>query len=136
MNMDMRVAPLALTLSLEDDSILVGRDVLEVLGYPKQLQLMFNDTQKKILLQACTIDDKGAVVVPPQPMLYFAVSGHSLLKRIRKITGWQDNDPRTLEGFQVPGRLAIVFDLQTAYVPVFSREPVVEYPQNSDMEFE
>ena len=57
--------PLYLTLSLEEESILVGADVLEILGRPRQIQMMINDEQKKLLIQACTVDDREAVVVPP-----------------------------------------------------------------------
>ena len=106
--------PLYLTLSLEEESILVGADVLEVLGRPRQIQMMINDEQKKLLIQACTVDDREAVVVPPQPTLRFAVSGHSVLKRIRKITGWKDSLPRKVAGYQIPDHYAIVFDLRTA----------------------
>ena len=106
--------PLYLTLSLEEESILVGADVLEILGRPRQIQMMINDEQKKLLIQACTVDDREAVVVPPQPTLRFAVSGHSVLKRIRKITGWRDSQPRRVAGYQIPEHYAIVFDLMTA----------------------
>lgn len=109
-----RSMPLFLTLSLEEESILVGTDVLEALGHPRQIQMMINDGQAKLLLQACTVDDREAVVVPPQPMLSFAVSGHSVLKRIRKITGWLDTMPRRIMGYQVPDHYAIVFDLMSA----------------------
>lgn len=112
--MNMEYGNLTLVLCLEDDSILVGREVLEVLGAPRQVQLMINAAQKKLLLQACGVTDREAVVVPPQPTLYFAVSGHVILKRIRKLTGWQDPAPRQVSGYQVPGRMAIVFDLETA----------------------
>ncbi len=106
--------PLYLTLSLEEESILVGADVLGVLGWPRQIQMMINDEQKKLLIQACTVDDREAVVVPPQPVLHFAVSGHTVLKRIRKITGWKDSLPRRVAGYQIPEHYAIVFDLMTA----------------------
>ena len=119
-------SPLYLTLSLEEESILVGADVLEVLGRPRQIQMMLNDSQKKMLIQACTVDDREAVVVPPQPVLHFAVSGHSVLKRIRKITGWKDSLPRKVEGLRIPGHNVIVFDLLTAETVDLDGQSIVE----------
>ena len=105
---------LSLMLDLNEDSIYVGQEVLEALGGPRQIQMMINPEQKKILIQACTIEDRDAIVVPPQPMLFFEMSGQSLLKRIRKLTEWPDDRPRILCGQKVPGYTAIVFDLMTA----------------------
>ena len=107
---------LEITLCLEEGSLLLGRDVLQTLGMPRQLQVLFNDEQQKLLLQSCSVEDREAVVIPPQPMLYFQVSEQALMKRVRKLTGWQDTLPRTITGFQIPGKLAIVFDLRTARI--------------------
>ncbi len=114
---------LSLTLSLKEDSIFVGQEVIEILGNPRQIQMMMNEEQKKLLIQACTVEDQQAVVVPPQPMLFFEMSGKSLLKTIRKLTAWPDDRPRILYGQKVPGLDVIVFDLMTAEIaemdPVF-----------------
>lgn len=107
---------LSLLLDLNEDSIYIGQEVLEALGEPRQIQMMINPEQKKILIQACTIEDRNAIVVPPQPMLFFEMSGQSLLKRIRKLTEWPDDHPRFLYGQRVPGYTAIVFDLMTAEI--------------------
>ena len=106
--------PLTLTLCLEENSILVSRAILETLERPRQIQILINDDRKMLLLQACTIDDKEAVVIPREIMLEFEMSGHSLLKRIRRITGWTDNEPRVLYGNYFPSHQAIVFDLTQA----------------------
>ena len=105
---------LAVVLDLKEDSIYVGQEVLEALGAPRQIQMMINPQQKKILIQACTVEDRDAIVVPPQPMLFFEMSGQSLLKRIKKITSWSDDQSQILYGERVPGYTAIVFDLMTA----------------------
>ena len=112
---------LSLMLDLKEDSLYMGRDVLELLGSPRQIQMMLNKEQKKLLLQACTIDDREAVVVPPQPSLFFQMSGKSLLKKIRKLTGWNDDRPRILYGEKVPGHAAVIFDLKTAELTKFGR---------------
>lgn len=104
---------LTITLCLEEDSILIGKKVLEVLEYPKQIQLLINEEAGKILLQPCTVTAKEAIVVP-EYMKAFEMSGHSLLRRICKLTGWTDNLPRTVFGGYMPAHQAIVFDLNTA----------------------
>ena len=53
---------------------------------------------------------------PPQPMLFFEMSGQSLLKKIRKLTKWQDDKPRCIGGMKVPDKKAVVFALFTAQV--------------------
>lgn len=105
---------LFLTLSLQDDSLYVGSDVLDALGEPRQLQMLINEEHKKILIQVCTIYDREAVVVPPQPTLFFQISGKSLLKRIKKLMKWEGDQARILCGQKVPGYHAVEFDLETA----------------------
>ena len=106
--------PLMLTLCLEEDSILVSRAILETLQHPKQVQMLINEERQMLLLQACTVDDREAVVIPPDIMMQFEMSGHALLKRIRRLTGWNDDKPRVIYGNFIPSHNAIVFDLHTA----------------------
>ena len=106
--------PLMLTLCLEEDSILVSKAILDALDRPRQVQMLINEEQKMLLLQSCTVDDREAVVVPPVPMQQFEMSGHSLLRRIRRLTGWADEQPRVIYGSFIPSHCAIVFDLHTA----------------------
>ena len=106
--------PLMLTLCLEEDSILVSKAILETLQHPKQVQMLINEERQMLLLQACTVDDREAVVILPEIMMQFEMSGHALLKRIRKLTGWTDNKPRVIYGNYLPTHQAIVFDLHMA----------------------
>ena len=106
--------PLMLTLCLEEDSILVSRAILEALNHPRQVQMLINEERQMLLLQACTVDDREAVVIPPVLMQQFEMSGHSLLKRIRRLTGWTDDRPREICGDYLPAHNVIVFDLMTA----------------------
>ena len=106
--------PLMLTLCLEEGSILVSKAILETLNRPQQVQVLINEERRMLLLQACTVDDREAVVIPNTPMQQFEMSGHALLKRIRRLTGWTDNLPRTVCGNFMPMHNAIVFDLGTA----------------------
>ena len=106
--------PLMLTLCLEEDSILVSKAILEALERPKQVQMLINEERQMLLLQACTVDDREAVVIPPDTIMQFEMSGHALLRRIRKLTGWTDNTPRVVYGNYIAPHHAIVFDLHTA----------------------
>ena len=106
--------PLMLTLCLEEDSILLNEAVLEALGHPRQVQMLINEERQMLLLQACTIDDREAIVIPPVAPGHFEMSGHSLLRRIRRLTGWSDNTPRVVYGDPIPLRRAVLFDLHTA----------------------
>ena len=114
--------PLLLTLCLDENSILVSRAVLEALEHPRQIQMLINDDRKMLLLKACTVDEREAVVIPPEIQLQFEMSGHSLLKRVRKLTGWADNVPRAVYGNYLPAHRAIIFDL-TAAQPTELRIP-------------
>ena len=106
--------PLMLTLCLQEESLLVSNAVLEALGRPQQVQLLINDEKCMLLLQPCTIADREAVIIPQQPMMQFEMSGASLLKRVRKLTGWNDNHPRVIYGDYIPQHHAILFDLRQA----------------------
>ena len=106
--------PLMLTLCLEEDSILVSKAILEALERPKQVQMLINEERQMLLLQACTVDDREAVVIPPDTIMQFEMSGHALLRRIRKLTGWTDNTPRVVYGNYIATHHAIVFDLHNA----------------------
>ena len=121
--------PLMLTLCLEEDSILVSKAILDTLQQPRQVQMLINEERQMLLLQACTVDDREAVVIPPDTMMQFEMSGHSLLRRIRRLTGWADNLPRVIYGNYIPTHQAIVFDLHTAQ-PVELQMPLSESPRN------
>ena len=44
------------------------------------------------------------------------VSGHTLLKRIRSLTGWTDDRPRVIYGQYIQSHNVMVFDLKTAQI--------------------
>jgi len=103
-----------LTLCLEENSILVSNAILEALEHPRQVQILINEERKMLLLQGCSVEDREAVVIPPAPMQQFEMSGHALLKRIRRLTGWTDDRPRVIYGNYISAHHAIIFDLRTA----------------------
>ncbi len=106
--------PLMLTLCLDEDSILLNSAILDALEHPRQVQMLINEERKSLLLLACTVDDREAIVIPATPMQHFEMSGHALLKRIRRLTGWTDEQPRVVYGTYISSHRAIVFDLDAA----------------------
>ncbi len=119
--------PLMLTLCLEEDSILLNNAILDALDHPRQVQMLINEERKTLLLLACTVDDREAIVIPAAPMQQFEMSGHALLKRIRRLTGWTDDQPRVVYGNYISSHHAIVFDLNAAQ-PVRFRMPLDRAP--------
>lgn len=116
--------PMMLTLCLGEDSILVSRAILEALNSPKQVQVLINEERQTLLLQPCGVYDREARVVQEPPMAGnpyystgdFEVSGHTLLKRIRSLTGWTDDRPRVIYGQYIKSHNVMVFDLKTAQI--------------------
>ena len=107
---------LYLTLNLLEDSILLNEGVLSALDWPRQVQIMLNKDEKKLLLRSCTVNDQQAVVVPETRVEQFEISGRSLLKKIRAMVGWEDDQPRMCYGEYIPAHQAIRFDLASARV--------------------
>ena len=120
---------LTLTLCLDEDSILLGEPVLEALGHPRQVQMLINEERQMLLLQACTVNDREAIVIPPMTLEHFEMSGHALLKRIRRLAGWTDNRPRVVYGSFIPTHCAIVFDLHSAQLSPLQM-PLDDGPRN------
>lgn len=112
-----RDEPLVMTLCPEEESILLNKSVLDKLDNPRQVQILINEEQGMLLLKTCSVEDREAVVIPQLPPEQFEVSGASLLRRIRRLTGWADSCPRQIMGISIPEYQAIAFDLRTA-VPV------------------
>ena len=107
-------SPIILTLNLMEDSILLNEGVLDALDWPRQVQLMINQDAKMLLLRACTIEDKQAVVIPPDRVEQFEISGRSLVRKIRRLVGWNDDCPRLCYGEYLPTHQAIRFNLMEA----------------------
>ena len=117
---------LLLTMNFHDETMMLNEGILDALGHPRQVQLLINEERQMLLLQACTVDDREAIVIPPLTMEHFEMSGHALLRRIRRLTGWVDDNPRGIEGRVLPTHCAIVFDLHNA------RPSPVQIPLDGD----
>ena len=107
-------SPIIMTLNLTEDSILLNEGVIAALDRPRQVQILINSDEKALLLRACTIDDMQAVVMPEESTVQCEISGRSLLKKIKKLTGWKDDTPRMCYGDYLPTHQAILFKLDKA----------------------
>lgn len=106
--------PLTLTLCLEEDSILLNQAVLDALQHPRQVQMLINEEKQMLLVQACTVEDREAIVIPSISLPQFEMSGHFLLKRIRRMISWMDERPWVVYGTYIATHNAIIFDLNSA----------------------
>ena len=107
-------SPIILTLNLADDTILLNDGVLDALDWPRQVQILINQETKQLVLRACSIEDKQALVMPSERVLQFEISGRALFKKIRQLLGWEDGRPRLCYGEYLPAHQAIRFDLTGA----------------------
>ena len=117
---------LTITLCMDEESIWVNQGVLDTLNHPRQIQMLINEERQMLLVQPCTVDDREAIVIPGNTMNAFEMSGHCLLKRIRRLTGWNDHMMRTVNGVYLSSHNAIIFDLSTArpvYFPAVPQMP-------------
>ena len=103
-----------ITLNLLDNSILLNEGVLNALDWPRQVQLLINNDEKMLVLRACTVEDRQAVVVPDEHIPQFEISERTLFKKIKRLLGWEDECPRMCYGEYLPAHQAIRFDLKQA----------------------
>ncbi len=106
--------PLMLTLCLQDDSILLNSSIIEALEHPRQVQILINDEEKMLVLRACTIDDQQAVILSSGTVMQVEIGGRMLLRKVKKLTGWQDDQTRVLFGEYLPSHQAVRFNLMDA----------------------
>ncbi len=106
--------PILMTLNPKEDSVLLNEGVLNALDRPRQVQILLNDEEKMLVLRACTVDERQAVVVPEMRSLQYEISGRNLIRKIKRIGGWTDDRPRVLQGEYLPAHQAIRFSIPDA----------------------
>ena len=114
---------LILTFSPEEGSIVLNQGIIEALGKPKQVQLRIDDKSRQLMLRACDLKEEQAVVVQREDMPQ--VGGRRLLRHIRTLAGWPDDEARFVYGVYLPDYDAVVFSLTDA-------RPVSELPGYSE----
>ena len=114
---------LILTLCLRENTLLISNAIIEQLGSPSLIQIKMNEADKSLLINPCEYGTRGAVVVPDNHQYQLEMPGWSLIRRIQRITEWQDDNPRVLYGVFIPQHNAIYFSLDTAQYAILQPAP-------------
>jgi hypothetical protein len=102
---------MVLTLDLKHDLFILDEATLDALNRPRQVQLLINTQQRKLVLRACSTEDAEAIFLPETPIISTEISGKKLLQNIRNNMGWEDKETRICPGTFLPNHKAVCFDL-------------------------
>lgn len=105
---------LLLTMNFHDETMMLNEGILEALGRPRQVQILLNDESKRLLLRPCEVDSNQAIVIPSGSVLQVELGGRQLLRRIRRLAGWETEQPRICVGESIQEYQAVFFDLTRA----------------------
>ena len=122
---------LLLTLNFHDSSMMLNEGILDALGRPRQVQILINEEARRLLMRPCELDSEQAVVIPAGRVMQVEIGGRSLLRKIRRIAGWETDQPRICVGAPIPEYHAICFDLEDA-VAVNVQPPGLTKARESD----
>ena len=100
-----------LTMDMKNDLFVLDDATLDALGRPKQVQLLINTQQRKLVLRACSAEDDEPIFLSAAPMISTEISGRKLLQNIRTNMGWEDKKTRICPGTFLPTHKAVCFDL-------------------------
>lgn len=114
---------LILTLCMQENTLLISNAIIEQLGSPSLIQIRMNEADKSLLVNSCEYGVRGAVVVPDNRKYQLEMPDRSLIRRIRRITEWPDDNPRVLYGVFIPQHNAIYFSLDTAQYAILQPAP-------------
>ena len=115
---------LILIFSQDEGTIDLNKGIIEALGRPKQVQIRLDEKTKQMMLRACDIEEEQAVVVQEAddaPQL----GGRRLLKRIRNLAGWPDQE------YLEPARGIFKAGIEHDTGP-FGFQKITEGPQDRD----
>ena len=127
---------LMLTLCMEENTLLISNGVLGQLGSPPMIQIRISESDRSLLVQPCEYGTRGAIVVPDRQMYQLETPADMLVRHIRRITGWMDNNPRVLCGVHIPQLNAVYFGLDTAQFAVLQPPPSAAFPAQGDAGYE
>ena len=105
---------LLLTMNFHDETMMLNEGILEALGRPRQVQILLNDESRRLVLRPCDVNSSQAVVIPMGSTLQVELGGRQLLRRIRKLAGWDTEQPRICVGEFIQEYQAVCFDLVRA----------------------
>ena len=110
---------LIMTLFLQEGTIVLNQGIIDALGRPNQVQMLFDADSCQLLLRACGPDEEQVIVVGNENMA--EVAGQRLLKRISKRAKWDSDTTRYVYGVYLPDYNAVGFNMQDA-------RPISEMP--------
>ena len=105
---------LLLTMNFHDETMMLNEGILEALGRPRQVQILLNDESRRLVLRPCDVNSSQAVVIPTGSTLQVELGGRQLLRRIRKLAGWDTEQPRICVGEFIQEYQAVCFDIVRA----------------------
>lgn len=114
MNHQVTNKQLLLTMNFHDNTMMLNEEILDAMGRPRQVQILLNDESKRLLLRPCEVDSNQAVVIPAEHVLQVEIGAKQLLRKIRKLAGWETEQPRICAGEPVEEYHAAYFDLARA----------------------
>ena len=123
---------LILTLCLQENTLLISNAIIEQLGSPSLIQIRMNEADKSLLVNPCEYGVRGAVVVPGNRKYQLEMPDRSLIRRIRRITEWPDDNPRVLYGVFIPQLNAVYFSLDTAQYAILQPAPGTQDDSQTD----
>ena len=100
-----------LTMDMKNNLFVLDDATLDALGRPKQVQLLINTQQRKLVLRACSAEDAEPIFLSAAPIISTEISGRKLLQNIRTNMGWVDTESRICPGTYLPNHKAVCFDL-------------------------
>ena len=97
-----------------NEVITLDEDIIEILGKPKQVQLLINEERKMLLLRACEMDEQQAVVVPGGINPKLEIGASSFLKKIDRLMNWGNYEKHSCKGDYLPSQQVVLFNLNNS----------------------
>jgi len=114
---------LILTLCLQENTLLISNALIEQLGAPSLMQVRISESDKSLLVQPCEYGVRGAIVIPENRSYQLEIPADTLMRRIRRLTAWTDDNPRVLCGVYIPQLNAVYFSLDDAQYAILQPAP-------------
>lgn len=114
------------TFNFRDECIMLNEGVLDALGRPQQVQILIHPEKKNLLVRSCDVKSKWAIMLDPENVMQVEIGAKALLRKLRRMLGWETEQPRICKGELVLDNTAVVFRLEEAIA--------VDVPGHTDQE--
>ena len=103
---------LGISFMISAGRITIFKTTLAALDYPEYYRFMFNSSDLRFAIQACSIDDDGAKHMPRlKSSDHCSIKSMKLVRYIYRTCGWNTRLSYRIEGVAVPDKRLIAFDL-------------------------